>query len=269
MTSETNLKSHFKSMRGAVNPMAEALRHLRRLATPDCFAHRLLGGEFAVVQRTTRLNVAVLDAKWIAVFLSCRWIAPIQRNGGEKPDRMSSHCFEISSCGRAALAHADCADNPHAAQHRVMETKIVGVADGKPVYATVNAAESPLSWLRSKRGAGPHISDEEFEAGERLRNDFTLAQMAPRVTVNWSNPINGGNGGNGPENISAAATHSRDRVMRALTAVGPGLSGLLLSVCCFLDRLEPAEQEHGLPRRSGKVILKLALSRLAAHYAGS
>jgi hypothetical protein len=55
-------------------------------------------------------------------------------------------------------------------------------------------------------------------------------------------------------------------VMRALAAVGPELGGILIDVCCHLQGLSDTEQGHGWPRRSGKVILQMALTRLARHY---
>ena len=46
---------------------------------------------------------------------------------------------------------------------------------------TVNLAESPLGWLKA-RGL---VDDRQYEAGERLRGDWTIAGMAPRVTMRW------------------------------------------------------------------------------------
>ncbi|HEU0099494.1 MAG TPA: DUF6456 domain-containing protein, partial [Allosphingosinicella sp.] len=43
---------------------------------------------------------------------------------------------------------------------------------------TVNLAESPLGWLRS-RG---HVSDRQFAAGEQLRADWERSGLPPRVT---------------------------------------------------------------------------------------
>lgn len=136
----------------------------------------------------------------------------------------------------------------------------------------VNADESPLSWLvrRKDKDGRPLISLAEFDAGERLRADFYFSQMTPRVTGNWTGVSIDKNARRGApgfgvdiaDNIIAA----RERVRLALRAAGPELSGILIDVCCFLKGLESLEKASGWPQRSGKIVLQIALARLARHY---
>jgi hypothetical protein len=140
--------------------------------------------------------------------------------------------------------------------------------------ATVNDAESPLAWLRRRkdRGGEAMISQAQFDAGERLRTDFWFGQMTPRTTVNWSavSPaLRGRRAGmmhrSDAEFLDAVAS-ARERVRRALAAVGPELAGVLIDVCCHLKGLEETERTAGWPQRAGKVILGIALTALARHY---
>ncbi|MET0638495.1 MAG: DUF6456 domain-containing protein [Hyphomicrobium sp.] len=135
-----------------------------------------------------------------------------------------------------------------------------------------NLAESPLAWLarRKDKDGQPMLADTEFDAGERLRADFWFAQMTPRVTANWSLLLSGGGGGRGSPDIGPdmrdSVVAARERVKRALTAVGPDLAGVLIGVCCHLKGLEASEKASGWPQRSGKIILQIALRQLARHY---
>jgi len=132
---------------------------------------------------------------------------------------------------------------------------------------TVDELESPLVWLarRRARGGGVLIEPHQLQAGERLRRDFTVANLMPHTGINWSSPMSGGGGGagNGPTDTMTGA---RRRVHKALDAVGPEFSGLLLDVCCFLKGLEDVERERQWPLRSAKIVLRLGLDRLARHY---
>jgi hypothetical protein len=140
--------------------------------------------------------------------------------------------------------------------------------------AAVNEAESPLAWLRRRkdRDGEAMISQAQFDAGERLRADFWFAQMTPRVSMNWQSMAPSQRGRRSglafrtQADMLDAIAGARERVRRALAAVGPELAGVLIDVCCHLKGLEDAEKAAGWPQRSGKVVLQLALTRLARHY---
>jgi len=138
-------------------------------------------------------------------------------------------------------------------------------ADETPLF---NDAESPLSWLRTRRDkqGRPLISDAQYLAGERLRMEFERAMMARRITTNWDIAGTAGMGGMKPSEISDKALAARERYLAALDAVGPELGNMLAQVCCLSAGLEQAERLLNLPQRSGKAVLGLALTALARHY---
>lgn len=141
--------------------------------------------------------------------------------------------------------------------------------DGVRRAVAVDIEESPLGWLarRRARDGRRFIAPVQLIAGERLRADFTRAGMAPRLTANWEAVTRADRRGGAPGlNGSEAALAARQRLSRAMEAVGPEFSGLLMDVCCFLKGLEQVEQERGWPPRTAKVVLALGLDRLARYY---
>ena len=159
-----------------------------------------------------------------------------------------------------------------AQQHQLRTAQPSRMIDGTRRPVLVNEAESPLGWLKSRkdRNGRPLISDQQYEAGERLRADYWFAHLSPRVTANWSalapsdrraarlRPT--------PPTYATSVIAAKERVMRAIEAVGPELAGVLIDICCELKGLEDAEKSHGWPQRAGKVVLQIALTRLARHY---
>lgn len=152
-------------------------------------------------------------------------------------------------------------------RHLSLARKKIATERG-PITVTVDEAESPLIWLSRRRGRDGRalIEPHQLLAGERLRADFTRAHLMPRTTSNWESPIASGRRGGGGGNNTDTMIASRQRVRLALDAVGPEFAGLLVDVCCFLKGLEDIERERLWPARSGKVVLQLALDRLARHY---
>jgi uncharacterized protein DUF6456 len=155
------------------------------------------------------------------------------------------------------------------AQHLDISAREIMTENGV-VSVMVNDSESPLAWLARRKGRDGRtmISPNQFVAGEKLRADFTRGQMTPRVTSNWAEPSGGRSRGlkGGAGEMTDLIVASRQRVALAMEACGPEFSGLLMDVCCFLRGLEDVERERGWPARSAKLVLQLALDRLARHY---
>lgn len=165
----------------------------------------------------------------------------------------------------AALAARLAADRRQGVEIGVVSVEM----DGRPVAALANLTESPLAQLvrrRTKTGAA-FLTASEFEAGERLRADYTRGNIMPRMGANWiASVASGKRAGGGVAELTDVALAARTRVEKAIAAVGPELSGVLIDVCCFLKGLELVEAERGWPVRSAKIVLKTALAALARHY---
>lgn len=139
-----------------------------------------------------------------------------------------------------------------------------GAGRGRRRSVTLNLAESPLGWLRSHG----HVDARQCEAGERLRADYETAALGPRVTMRWDAapraPRRRGSGG--PLDPTLAQIAAKRRFDAAMNAAGPGLADILWRVVCAGEGLGASEKALGWPSRAGKLVLGIALDRLASHY---
>ncbi len=263
--------------------MREGRRILRRLAEPGAVMAIAADMEKAVVMRefadgrSTRTGIverAVAQAFTLKDWIQCR-----------RPGRVST--YEITSAGRSALrrmiededqrrqdgmagGHGMAeAGGVFAGQHRVWGERQVMDDDG-PRRLRYNLAESPVSVLgrRRDKDGKPFLESPLIEAAERLREDFELGQMGPRVAQNWEKFLTGGDRGSFRPDGGAGEGpgQARNRVAAALRDLGPGLGDVALRVCCFLEGIEAAERRMGWAARSGKIVLRIALMRLRRHY---
>lgn len=254
----------------------EARRILRRLAEPGAILAVAPDMEKAVVLRSfpdgRQARTGILDRGVAQAFALKDWIAC------SRPGRVAS--YVITGPGRAALkrlleederARQGLADAAAAfgAQHRDWEERAFEADEGPSRRLRVNAAESPVTVLarRREKDGSPFLGPELVAAAERLREDFELAQMGPRTAQNWERFLTGTDrGGFGPSGPGEGPRAARERVAAALRDLGPGLGDMALRVCCFLEGLETAERRMGWSARSGKIVLRIALSRLRRHY---
>ena len=143
-------------------------------------------------------------------------------------------------------------------ERRLVDERVRDEAGGRRVQ--VNLRESPLDWLRSRA----LVDARQYEAGERLRGDYETAALGPRVTMRWAARVDGG-GGAGLDPTTAQIAAKR-RFDAALAAAGKGLADVAWRVICAGEGLPAAEKALGWPARAGRLVLTLALDRLADHY---
>jgi Domain of unknown function (DUF6456) len=158
----------------------------------------------------------------------------------------------------------NCSDPRPLVERAVIETNEVNSHRKSTRTVTVNLAESPLSWLHS-RG---HLTNRQFLAGEKLRSDYEAASMAPSVTMRWDNLPVARNRRSAPDGLNQTERmiSAKARFDGALAAVGPGLSDIAWRVVCAGESLPAAERDMAWPVRSGKLVLRIALDRLAGFY---
>lgn len=258
----------------------EARRILRRLNEPRAFLALARGAKIACVFRKADTGFSTLARTPLPMakaFAAREWIQCV--HAGQDMAR-----YEISAVGRAWLKRTLAEDGdarrraaesafaegptPFARQHQEEAERVLVEPEGRR-KVRVNAGETPLGWLAKRKDPDgkPFLSPSEVAAGERLREDFEMAQMGPRIAQDWRRflaPVQGGGPSDG--GVASGPQGARDRLSKALTALGTGLDDAALRACCFLEGLEATERRMGWSARSGKVVLKIALGRLSDHY---
>lgn len=123
--------------------------------------------------------------------------------------------------------------------------------------------ESPLIGLarRRDRDGSKFLSQDQVDAGERIRQDYEIAQIDLSEPAEWYEVLEAETA-----KRTGAARDACDRLTSALQELGPGLSDIVIRCCCCLDGLEITEKKMGWSARSGKIVLRIALTRLIRHY---
>ena len=267
----------FDTEEAAIN-RREEMRVLRRMCETGAFMAVSKNMAKAVVMRAGeaggQTRTAVTKAEMAGALVLKDWVRCT------KSGQISR--YEVTPSGRAALKRVLAQDalknmgqtgfseapSVFSEQHKEWGERVVSEKGGsKPRRLRVNLRESPLSVLGRKKGTDgqPFLAGDLVAAGERFREDFELSQIGPRVAQNWESfltPRGGGKMGSGTGGFSSA----HDRFSSALSALGPGLGNITMRCCCFLEGLEVAEKRMGWSARSGKIVLRIALQRLSAHY---
>lgn len=129
---------------------------------------------------------------------------------------------------------------------------------------TVNMREHATSWLHH-RGL---LTDTQFAASEKLRADYERSALGARVTMDWNPAASVTKGRRAASAITPGVGQidAKRRFDAAIAAVGPGLADICWRVICAGEGMGDAEKGLGWPARSGRLVLGLALDRLALYY---
>lgn len=148
---------------------------------------------------------------------------------------------------------------------RALKKQLLIITEMKDETVIVNLKESPLRWLATRKDVNgqPYLEDIEILAGERFRQDFTFANLSPRMGVSFANTAVDNRS---PEYFSDRVLASKERLNNARRNLGPELYSLAQDFLGFLMGLEECESRRSWSPRSGKIVVKLMLSHLARHY---
>ncbi len=151
---------------------------------------------------------------------------------------------------------------PRLLAERPIPGDIHGPRAGRSV--SVNLAESPLGWLHARH----LVTDRQFAGGELLRRDYEAAQLGPRVTMRWNAVPASHTARAAPDPAGATVAHlaARQRFDGAMAQLGPGLADISWRILCACEPIPDAEKVLGWPSRSGRLVLTLALDRIADYY---
>ena len=246
------------------NPLPkDAKRLLLALVKPDAWAFIDPTDDTGLILGRKRPSVSVGAGRFsrqAADVLVRRDLACWHKDG-----RLS---LQATEAGRAHLRRAGAPDRDDAFFHQHHETASASVeTESGRRRVQMNIEESPLDWLFRRKGRDGErlIGEAAYQAGERLRGDIMLAGLLPSVTARW-NAMPAHHGPASPADATDRMIAARQRIRNAFDAVGGDFSDLLLDLCGFLKGLELIERERHWPPRSAKVVVRLALTRLAEHY---
>lgn len=248
----------------------EARRVLRHLCEPGAVLAVAAEMDKAVVvyendagkpPRRVIVENASAEAMALAGWIAC-----------DTPGRISR--YRITASGRETLKRlvADAENRafgfgeaPERFEYGRAQQNRFGPESAKTERMRCPSADTPLALLARRRDQNgtKFLSEDLVRAGERLREDYEMADIGCRTSEGWERFL--AKAEDTPTSHPGTRA-ARARVVAALRDLGPGLGDVVLRCCCYLEGLESAEKQLGWSARSGKVVLRIALQRLCRHY---
>lgn len=123
----------------------------------------------------------------------------------------------------------------------------------------------PLDFFARPGPTGaPFLPAPLLAAAAGVRADFALSDLSPdRLLADWETMLTAGEWPGDLDGLPDSVAFSRSRLRAALDNAGRGLGDALIRVVCLWEPISAFEESQGLPVRSGKVVLRMALERAA------
>lgn len=198
---------------------------------------------------------------------------PNQKNA---PHMSAKLVNELVSNGIVSLANSKCKATPLA--RNWVKRKMLGDQGFADQHREIfvqsdgtrkNLAKGPLGTLSvGKKGAPPFMQRHHVEAAKKIEKLVELAQMRQRTTMSYDPTRVGATSGSdfaGPE-LGERAIDARNTLNVCLGKLPADCAGVVLDVCGLQKGLQLVEQERKWPRRSAKMILRVGLDQVAAHF---
>ena len=197
--------------------------------------------------RKALLNVALTEVEAVK---AQNWLTPLK----------GTEFYVLSNEGRAQLE-----------ERQAQKTQMVTIINSEGVWQKAHKALNTgvLSRYYDPTDESSLITREAYEAAERLHGDYHASILSPRITQNWDQLQTGRGQGQGQARSYDPPTSkvmAKERVFKALEAVGPKLDQVLIAMVIRELSLEGCERHLSWPKRSARFALPLALERLALHY---
>lgn len=134
----------------------------------------------------------------------------------------------------------------------------------------LGATTSPIFKLYNRQKSSPnsYLTVSHLKAGQTIFDIFTNTKLTPNVTTNVERLMAGPQKhymGTKTENVSDKSYNARKKLYNILEYLGDEFAAIIVEVCIFGSGLVVVEKMFDWPARSAKLLLTMALNRLAEY----
>ncbi|GKY87658.1 DUF6456 domain-containing protein [Sinisalibacter aestuarii] len=272
-------------------PPSTAQDHMQMKLTPE--------GQAMLARDTLRVLRAMMAPRSLLVIADgVDDAVVVQDTGGDRPVRravLGRDLAEVlalrefiagTQTGRLTRYHITAAGRAEAgrlmAESESRRSALLGAAEDAgraaradrpiPVRRRSAGTDAPYYVLSRRRRADGEawLPPALIAAAARFRETWEIAQIGADATRAWAQMMAAGGRGRAGGAAPGAPTRRLEaeaELQAAMRVLGPDLAETLILGVCREEGMEDIENRLDFPARSGKIVLRIALRRLARHYA--